>query len=94
MTDPDPRDAELTTLRATVARLEAEMAGLKRGLLEMEAAAGIAEALAQDVDRLEGYLPSSKRSSNVQRVIDSMKARGSAIRLCIEDARAALGEPR
>ena len=52
-----------------------------RSALETEAdfARRAARGVLEDIKALEGYWPQSKRGSNAQRMLDSMKARATAI---------------
>lgn len=61
---------------------------MSRSKLDIEAdtALGIAKAMVTDLAELERWWPLSKRGSNAQRCLDSIKARRDTIEQCLRDA--------
>jgi len=57
--------------------------------IEIETAGSIASAMVQDLDKLERLIPPSKRGSNVQSCIDSLRMRISGM---VDACNAATGE--
>ena len=53
---------------------------------EIEMAASILDATAQDYAEIERWWPLSRRGSNAQSALDSLKGRVAAARLCVGDA--------
>ena len=57
---------------------------------EIDCAARIVEAMAQDIAAMEAAIPPSKRGSRFQRALDSLKGRVGATQQCLRDAEAKL----
>jgi len=53
---------------------------------EIECAARIVAAMAQDIATMEAAIPPSKRGSRFQRALDDLKDKIGAAALCLEDA--------
>jgi len=59
---------------------------------EIELTRSIVRNAILDIQTLEGFWPPSKRGSNAQRALDSLKARLETAERCASDALAALAE--
>jgi hypothetical protein len=53
---------------------------------EIECAARIIEAMAEDIAEMEAAVAPSKRSTRFQRALDSLKGRVGAAQQCLRDA--------
>jgi hypothetical protein len=58
--------------------------------VEIRTVLNILQGAGEDIERMEAYWPASRRGSNAQKMLDSLKNRLDAANLCANDALAAL----